>query len=710
MSGRAHLSLGGQVVDLRPGQTHAWSLTASTGPHVGQFVAHKSIVDKIAEKATAQFRKIDPRKTRVGGSPQGIGPLTLEIDGGPGKPVKIKGLYMIARLAGDDHINNEVIVVADRRWLWRTLPVKRRYNVRRPTPEKRWVDGELVPLQVARTVADLTHERMTLFGLERPWTAAEVLKDVLSYLCGSNGFVLDLKSVRLQGVVQDMRLRDQGPAALQRVLSQVPGIMTYAHPDGKIHLRDAFDRSEQVVFAKFAKTPISGSWRVQDRSLSIPKQVLVGFEREHEIRFDYEERDTTVLTSRPKQKKGREEPTLENVAPIPDPNLTVNGTKLAMGSYAEILSGLLPAWAADDKQPGNGIKLTQAKLLRFSLSGLGPLYATYRRVPGAPDALFARRLGKLQEHYRRTFKISQQWMDKLQFVAARRSSIVDQEHGTRGRSDAFFDYVVRPSNLDLASRGQTSLGTQIIGFATQIKDGAPAPGEVSIDDPLSGIIKVTPRVDLNGADMIVTHGQLDAPFPQADAAKRASLWARVSLKASWKLAVILTGVPSVPNDERSLWWVAVSLGDAAKKLGAPTPKALGPDRAILSGDSVARFAWVDSLASEIKESIWTGTPPPAGALTNPQEIEDVARAQAARVVSPLLPRVVGKVSIPLEGAVVPTGSLKTVTHGISLDGAGRARAWTQLNAPAASVPPPNSESLWTERTRKIVSRLIVLGD
>ena len=707
MSGRIHLALGGEVADLRKGQSHAWTLSAGVDPHVGEFILRQEAVAEIFTRAGAIFRTQSPNlTTRIRGLTQPVGPITLEIDGGPGPTVKIRGLYVIARMAGDDLLNTETLLVADRRWLWRTLVVERRYNVRRPTPQKRWIDGALVELgffQAGRVESDLTHERITLDN-GVPYTAERALQDVLAHLCGAGGFVISARP-RFQGVIQDTELHDQGPSAMQRILAEVPGIQPYAHPDGRVHLLDVFDGSDRAAFAAHASTPLAGSWSVQDRSVSISRRFFCGFEREHEIRFDYVERDATALDSATRQTPGREEPTIDNVAPITDPTLSVGGVSLAMGTWQRILEDLIPAWTAATSIPA-AFQLTQAKILRFYLAGLSPIYAYYRRVPGTEDPLLARRVSSIQEHFRRTFRISQQWMDKLRFVAARRASIVSQETGARARADAFFDYVVKPTLLDLANRGQVRIGAQVTGFATLLKDSSPAPADVQVIDPLVGIIRITPRVSLTGTDLMIAPGTLDGPFPEADAAARFVLWNQVPLSTNFRLSVVLTGSPSVPNDETRLWWQEVSLEDAANALGAPVPSATGPDRQILCGDSIARFAWLDSRAADIKESIWTGKRPPEDLLVNQQEVRDQAVAQAARVLSPLLPRVVGRAQVPLDGSIVPAGNLQRVTHGVSVTGAGTATAWTTMSAPSQPAQAPSGLSLLPARTRKIVARLI----
>ena len=90
MSGPAHLALGGVVIPLRPGDSFTWEMFAGTQPAMTNLTVDHDTAEKIYQRAGVQHKKIDPRKTQVRGETQPVGPLTLEMDGGEGDPVKVK--------------------------------------------------------------------------------------------------------------------------------------------------------------------------------------------------------------------------------------------------------------------------------------------------------------------------------------------------------------------------------------------------------------------------------------------------------------------------------------------------------------------------------------------------------------------------------------------------------------------------------------------
>ena len=720
---QASCTLAGVSLQARQGEAHGWSLVAGVQPFVREFLVSASIADAIyarALKVTYPGAAGDnPRTTRPRGTPTWPrGPVELVLAGGPGEPVTIKGLYVIARGPGDDPLNTESLLVADARWLWRTRVVVTRYNVARPTAERRWLDGELTPPEVARTEADLAFERATLKDLARPWTAREVLEDVLAYVAGHGGARVGVTP--LQDVVQGLELFDQGDAAVQRALALVPGILPWVDAEGIVRTLSLYDGTEVAAFTRAQQglTPgvLSGSWGVPDRSLALPPAVQVGFEREHEVRFDYSE--TSSSATRVRQQPGREEPTLELVVPQPDVTLALSdGKAVAMGTYLRFYDEWLPAVSALADYPATVGALTQDVILRWFLAGMSQPHLVYSAdVPGAASLLWSRRLSAVSQHWRQTFRLLPQWVDKIRSVEARRASIVSTETGARARSEAFCDYVVKPTFRGMAPKGQQELGRTVTGYAAQIKDCRPAPFLVDVVDPRVGLIRLTPRTDLVGLGEQVVPGSCSS-FPSASAATNTALWHQVTLDAAWNLSVVLTVIPSVPNDTRRLWWETVTLADAVKALsgagasadrvtrvrGKPgnSHKALGPVRYVLSGDTTARFAWRDEDATAIKESIWTGAPPPRDLLVNPTDVRDVAVAQAARVVAPLLPRGVGRVVVSLDKDALPTGNLLSVTHEVR-----GALATTTLQAPAPGADTPSVWSLLPERTRRIVARLV----
>ena len=721
-------SLAGVPLSIRDGQAHSWSVTAGLRPDVGVFVLTRARARKILAATPIRAARgvpwADPRVTRtrkaLANLSTAAGPVDLVLASSKG--IRIAGLYVLAVGPGDEPINTLSVFVADARWLWDGIPIARRYNVRRASGDTRVVQDKLVKFEAQKVVADITHERATLKaeakGAPRPWKAWEVLVDCMDLLVGKGNFTLPERIKKRAIVVQDLVIFASGGDALSQVLAYLPGVLPVPLADGKWGAIDRADGSEIGLLEKLKVE--SGSWAVADRRNVIPTRgIYVGMERQQEIRFDFVDGDRDTAGATPpatvlrgaRGNVGREDPTLEMVAPCPEQILTLaSGAEVVAGTWLRFYEDLMPAIQALGDAPTTlGSGFTQADILRWYIPGFSEWLAMLSLdIPDAANLKWHRRYAIVQEHWRASFRLTPPWRDKVIRVLPVRAGLVDPETGTRSRADAWMDYTVIPTTRGL--KNDASLGQKVTGWNVNLTDAnaAPSPAVVTILDGRAGLLQVKLKQDWFGHGKQIVPGYLPGDVPSAKflGAVDSAFWNANPMSSAWNMAVILTCSISTPNDESRLHWHFVPLNDAAKALGVAAPNAKnGPDYRILTRDTEARFAWLDSRKDAILQAVWDGLAPPEELLLNGEEVETVAIAEAARELFRRLPRAIsnGSIRVALDGSIAPTGNLVRVTHTIRRSGT-TTLAQTELELPPAAPEPPPVLELLPPRIRAIIQR------
>lgn len=722
---------------ILPGSTFTWALTYGLDPNYTELTTTKLSAERIAKMAEFQFPPKNRTRTR-----RDSGPLTLTIEDSTNKrKVEVKGLYaVVSNRPGNDY-NTRTITLVDRRWLFEHTLVVRSYNIRRKTGDFRLIAGQLYPVQLANRRADVAYRRMSL-NKGRPWTAVEVLKDVLQEITGDAGFVID-GNLKFTDSIEGLELADKGPEALRRVLSYIPGAQIYVGYDGKVHVAQLYDQSELGVFRKFG-APNSGDWSVVDRSAQRPKFYRVFSDREVELRFDViEEKDATDTVSgtspqgtgsvvRPQDEdidEGKDNPPplwAENVIinPLYYLPLDVTGTRVAtqgepvpLDQFIDGVNLLTKLSNSPAPQFPFGTRGFRPKFPNFVLDKreirrhwLGNWSAFRDKFCLAEDGIFNPErlllLSAIRSHYRQTFRVLPQWQNRIRTLEAARTAILDYETGTRGPAPVFAQYITKFSQIGYNPLSRGKLATINNDFDENVGQANVSPFEVSILNSDIGLFRVSPKPDQTGtAESYVLGAPEGDKLPSVDAKNIAVFWNTVYLDRGFKLAVILSATQDSPNSEKRMHEEEVSVEDAAKLLGVTTLNACrSPDYELVQTAESARYAWDDRKADEIRRAFFGGAPYPLDTMTNRSQIRAASLATAASHLAQHIDRVEGRITGPMR-PVSPTGNLRAVVHTVSVNATGAASLFTTIVAPG-NAPEQQIYSLMPEGIRRKLRRLV----
>lgn len=620
-------------------QRIAWAHTAGVRPYQRTF-------EVTTDQATALL---------------GMGVVTLEIN-----DYKNEQLYVISSAPGRFPFTKQILV-SDRRWLWARKWFNREYNIRRRTGETRLVgEGRMETKQL---VLDVAYQPWTLNG-GRAWSATEMLLDVLGEIEFGNFDVAG--GVKREVEIEDLVFNEPGDAAVERALSYLGGYQITVDPNGRVRVYDERDGAEKEM-VRAAGAPVVGAGLTveAERSLSRPASVIVHFERECELRFDYEEgAEITEIRDRPERK-------LENVIPCPDPTLDVDGQTVTQGTWIPI-DDFFDAVASEVP---SGMRTWGHDFIREIYLGAweGTVIAYQVASDGGEDVLWLKRQSATRKHWRLTFRVLRPWLDQIRSLRAYRVALLDQENGTRAPSEAFMDYVAKPSMNGLAKtiNQNTDIGRQVDGWAERLADGKIAPARVTVIDEEAGIIRVDLVADPWGEAEMLAPGNVEVlptQVPQeekfAGAGKVYCEWAHAELEEEFKVAIVLTATQASPNSIGRYHRETVTAAEAGVILKRDVGPSLGPTMHIFisGGVQTARFAWVDDRAAEIDEAFFSGGSIGTDLMVNHQEIRALALAAAAREYAVMLDRVEGSFAVKQNPGLKIVGALSAIEHALNTDG------------------------------------------
>lgn len=659
---------------------------------------------------------------------------TLEASRGPVELVigdnKFQFLYVVAVEAGPNP-NIRRVMLADRRIWWSYTFIRRVYNLRRNVGVKRMKDPASPPENLS-VLPSVWYAPWSLKdqspGAAPPgavWTPIEALRDIVERAStaekqafGSSPGVSIAPEVgqKLDALpIEDLLILENGDQALLRLFRYLPSVDVYIDPAGSARFESKASGKEANEVKKGGPTlTVDGDYKLVSNRLIRPRKVEVFFTPEAEVRFD-------AVTEG--QSLEADDRFCDNVLPIPDFSLEVNGQTLCQGTWITFDQAFV-AWGAP---PGFTSPLSHDRIQKAMVPFMD-LWAGLE-ISGAmdPDADWAARIAAIQQHYRRTYRISRRWMDRIWKLKPFRIATVDQATGTRAPALVYSDYAIIPGQRALFNEAKSGRPPKDQSFAINVK-GYPlsnridrtskaAPALVVIADHDQGIIHLEYQIDpvrlfeavlpsmvtMSGTESNVDPlGRPKFAGPTADITNRGRPICYDSvvsnnrnsipkLTRNHKAAVILTAIPGGPNDERALYKVTVEPRDVSNLLPTPAQAGLGqaqgPVMQVYVGPAIetARVPWLDTRSRDIERLFGVGgetEPPqisdivlndgPKGGV-GAASLQAIARASAARLYASMADRWQGEASVDMNKDLRPVGYLDEVQHILESDGVAKSR-------------------------------------
>lgn len=692
-------TIGGKVIF---GSTPArWAFTSGVSPF-------KTTFDVSREDAAALVKGA-------------MAPVTLILRGDV-DPLSVENLYVTKQVPADVPALGRVEVV-DRRYFWDRKSAALGFNMRRKTDIRRLSDPATLD-QNQTIVANVAYMPWSLKGFtipnsstKVPWEAKSIIQEIVKRagtiendLSGAQPKVIfqsDAQTLASQLPIENLVLSGDYATMLEQMLDYIPGIGVYVNAKGDVVFYSKTDKSEAAMVVAAGPEKVNrGHVETVDLSRERPSKILVKFFREVELRFDYLETDSAPTTD-------GEPLTMENVLPIPDFSLSINGQTLPTGAWITIQQALT-AWGSMPLVKG-ARRMTLADLQRASVPFNGLVEAIGAIGVTSVDANWVRRITTALQHYRRTYRIPRTWMDRIFRLRASRVATQDRATSARGKALAYSDYAylgtTRSLYHDAASGRDMSYVANHPCFAANALFSAPTtlptPGGVEIVDEEQGIIRleiITDKAQVYGTvfpSQVELNGDNTTPGTQArfcgptgnlagDDPSRPRCWDILAdptrwpkLTSSHACAVVLTCQPGL-----GAWWDGVDPGQftvievTPEKVGLKGVPCLGPPMEVLIGASMetARIAWLDSKASHIKACFgppFQGTKAEVDALTlnfgpvpegqikfsDPgASLASIAAGAARRIYQTMHDRMQGSMTGTMVPSIHPQGWLSDVEH------------------------------------------------
>lgn len=693
-------------------------------------------------------------------SPEGAKSLTSQA----GKPLElrmtvngitrvIKQLWLMNIVPGD---NPQIMraCVADRRWMLPYFSYLRRYNMRRNIGFQRVGDTNTPVLQPV--VPTVWYWRWSLKDPDAAppqgkWQPSDILEDIFKavqksekeYSSSAPGFTVskDIKSTDKKLSIENFVIDDSGDAALLQCLSRLPEAGLYVNDNGEYVVYSKINGAEAQAVKSLGPEIVGGGHIMEvDNMFQRPKEIEVRFTIEAEVRHDLVQVSGELTTPDVRL--------LQNVIPVPDFSVQSGGQTVVQHTYLELVK-LLTAWGTP---PGvGGSRLSDAVLEKAALPYLDLWASLLLTGLRTPDQDWAARVGALQAHWRKTFRINPQWMDRTLQIKASRVGLIDVVSGTSGPAQAYCDHSfigTQRSFFKTLNEGTLEPFVNIAGYPTGgavpgvssppgarslSDDSKAAPAKVSVQDPEQGIIQIDFQSDPNHIYEACLPGKIvradEAEFgPTQDLTKPRGTSAIgfdmvtsanqvPKLSHDWKLAVIMTHIPASPNDERQLYSVTVKPDDVKDILPGNIGPAKGPKWVVRvrPGHDSARalIRWVDSRAEDIEglfgitdrkpnldDLVLNAKPQAKIDSQQAASLVEMARAIGASLYARFVDRFEGQASGHLHSALTIDGWMESVTVQVGQRGEGT----THIKMADAPVQ-LDFRSLLDSGTRAILDRI-----
>jgi hypothetical protein len=693
--------------------------------------------------------------------------ITLKISLENNKTLEIRNLYYVGNSVGTNpHIKR--IMVADRRWLWNRHVIYRKYNIRRHVGVKRLTTIDVRELQ--ETAPEVRYAKYsvkaTQMGNVEKWTAKEIIEDIIKEMVAYEkkynskaGNYVFRGEFKKDIPVENFMLDDSGDTALNKALALIAGSDVFVGYDGNIIIYDKSSNDERTAEDSLLKG-ISrggammvnfGNLEMIDKSFLRPKEVRVMFRREIEVRFDHTEAEGETVA----EDENRRD--MDNVISLPDWELEIEikGKKIkqAQGTWMKI-GTVLNEWNLEAQGLGGVVAEFSLAYLRKAFVPFIDFWSPFL-LNGVltPDRDWAARVASIMMHWRRTFRLNPNWIDRISNLKAYRIATIDQATGQRAPAIAYANYsqlyTERSFYFDLANNQSPSYYSNFpgglasdTGLIASINN--PAPAKVAVLDADQGILHLdflgdVYRLRENTIPGIIGNQRITSAIQRAKIENIAfdaigSSQSEIpeiidgTIDCKHITTVILTVISASPNDNRQ-YHVVVKKPDELEDL-PKTMEAKGPPIEVIVGSAIetARIRWLDEKKENIEKLFGVGLTPeakPDEEITLSREVdelvinrgeakasgkelygslEEIAKAVAYRVYLSLLDRVGGSASVDMRPGMLPRGYIDEISQEINPDGV----ALTRISSPV-EIPELDLFGLMDENSRAVILKLAEVG-
>lgn len=702
-------------------------------------------------------------------------PLELKIRDSRGHQTTIKEVYIL-HLAPSDSPHRVTFVVSDRRWLWGYKLIVRDYNMPRKTGDR--TAFQTVPVETQTVVDRFDYYPYSLTGSQnnKRWTAKEAAEDVLKLLVEDDYTVESWPVIETEGgggasdatfTLQGVTLRDAGDMALSRLLGYIPGADIWVNDEGKVVVYDAADLgAAKTYYERLPRATYAGEAAVMvDRSKIRPSKVLVYYQREMEVRFDFAD---DYRTQPAVNNLVYSEPYLENVLPTVDPSTTLFEFDSELREYIskDVPSGTwvpVHQWldAMNQQRPVGSLPWTFETIRIHWLAGdLDGVLGGGNNLDLDEDGSVSARVQALKQHFRQTFRINASYMLRARDLLPIRAGLLDPVSGARAVASVWGQAAVIPSTkgrymaargtgnpADLAVCRNVDYLARSTNGGTPLVQTAPGPAGVSIIDRDIGVFRIEWVVSpydtvqsfvpchlvtssgTNGFDRVasitrdlVWQDRRPMSFQtRIDGGSNGILLAQKS-----KQSVIMTLIPAAPNNKRQFHKVEVTAADVAaiyrSEFGVQDGDGPELEVWVPPGELTARFAWRDDVAAKAsiadvlgvtrgddREAGIEGPEIPGYVLTNEERsIRPHAISLAAELLVQWADAIQGTVAtrIPDEGLKM-VGNMSGAGIRVAAAPSGKIDALVQFPGQQRQV---SRHSLMPESTRQLVLGIVPFQD
>lgn len=559
-------------------------------------------------------------------------------------------LLTILRVVQDSKFGFNTIsaIVADRRWTWSRRHIYRRFNVRKRVGYRHYTEPN--QKQLAITEAELRFAKFSIKDNGQLFTMEEILDDILDEVEDDGSLIATTfkdkrileEQFKLKGGGKDLTLEnifidDQGPGAVRNILRQIGGAAITINANGDLKVFSQVDGRDQEEVDKLGFVAQNlGNFEFSDHKFVRPKGFRIKFAIEAEVRFDYRER--LSLDGLPSSHRF-----LENVIQNTDNRLTVlapfgpGARFISQLNWIEI-QDILDAWNQFTPQglvlrDGVTFDLIYHAMVHDDVFGAMFLSGVIQQSVGSANADWMARIGALKTHFRQTFKIPDEWRDRVSSIRANLISTINPVTGTRANSPIYCDWAAKISQKGIirfqrtrplgssapGRKNNTPIYINTPGYPTGgIVKGVPriisrdstAPGILNILDPEIGIIRLNFKMDVfkdysiilpgfikNNASYNVVGAGVITQDTVLDNVARGK--ARMQLEPDWNLATIVTMKPIAPRNSNIFFEILILPKDILPfipdNIKSTIINAQGPVQEIRIPDQIetARVRWSD---------------------------------------------------------------------------------------------------------------------